>query len=455
MSWESISTCLKSPNMALEKKVLLPNEINNSRVYLADFDRVTYSQVAWTEEDVDELILNYQRKIKLLLLVKGHVIIPLPHLTESELAREVIGNSPDLFSCGAVLPTLPPKIDSAQDFLQFQIESLKESNACLYRGSEPQEMAALMDETAHFVRWEDRQSMDWFRQRLLADMQDPLSLLRLTFQARKLKLPRKTIRRLEKIENFARTDVYLAAKEIGDLPRWELLSTYADFLYYLGDALSVESEGLLPQENLLDFSLSDLVDGKTRLNEFEVFTKVFIDTVKAVTSTHFPADFLDTLSIADAIELHTIAMQNEFIDKYHSIQKITKDGLTLHDPERLVLTLTELETYEQELQQQFETALQRELPSHLREHRALTVGDMLHTIATLVIPFYGNIDAARELLISGLAVIGRDDVTKRVSRKVSAGVDAAERLVDRRDTSDRVILLDFVGKMKNKYQEYL
>jgi len=441
--------------MALDKKLLLPNEITNSRVYLADFDRVTYSQVAWLDEEVEQLIVNYQRKIKLLLLVKGHVIIPLPHLIESELAREVIGNFPDLFSCGAVLPTLPPRTNSAKDFLEFQLESLKGSDADLYRGTEPQEMAALMDETAHFVRWEDRQSADWFRQRLLTDMQDPKSLLRLTFQARKLKLPLKTFRRLEKIEKFDRTDVYLAAKELGDLPRWEILSNYADFLFYLSDALSVESEGLLPQENLLDFSLSDLANGKTRLSEFEVFNKLFIDMVKAITSTHFPVDFLDALSIPDAIELHSVAMQNKFIEKYHSIQKTTKDSLTLHDPERLVLTLTELENYEQELHQQFEAALQRELPSHLRERRALTIGDMFHTIATLAIPFYGNVDAARELIISGLAVVGRDDVTKRISRKVSAGVDTAERLVDRRDISDRDILLDFVGKMKAKYKDYL
>ncbi len=437
------------------KKHLLPNEITNSRVYLADFDRVTYSQVAWTDEEVDQLVINYQRKIKLLLLVKGHVIIPLPHLLESELAREVIGNFPDLFSCGAIIPTLPQKTDSATSFLQSQLETLKESDADLYRGSEPEEMAALIDETACFVRWEDKHSADWFRQRLLTDMQDSQSLLRLTFHNRKLKLPQKTFRRLEKTPNFDRTDVYFAAKELGDLPRWELLSAYADFLYYLSDALNMESEGLLPQENLLDFSLSDLANGKTNLTEYEVFTKLFIDTVKAVTSTHFPADFLDALSIPDAIELHSIAMQNEFIEKYHAIQKTTKDSLAMHDPERLVLTLSELETYEQELRQKFENALQHELPSHLRERRALTVGDMFNTIATLVIPFYGNIDAARELLISGLAVIGWEDVTKRVFRRVSAGVDAAERLVDRRSILDRTVLLDFITKMKNKYMEYL
>lgn len=217
--------------MTSDQKYLLPNEINNSRVYLADFDRVTYSQVAWTDEDVKELVVNYHRKIKLLLLVKGHVIIPLPHLLESELAREVLGNFHDLFSCGAVMPTLPPKLDSAKEYLQFQLALLKKEDVEFFRGSEPQEMAAMLDESARFVRWDDKHAAKWYRQRLLADMQDPQSLLRLTFQERKLRLPLKTFRRLEKINNFDRTDVYLAAKDLGDFPRWELLSSYADFLY--------------------------------------------------------------------------------------------------------------------------------------------------------------------------------------------------------------------------------
>lgn len=440
--------------MHSDKRILSLSEITNSRVYLADFDRVTYSQVAWTEEDVDQLVLNYYRKIKLLLLVKGHVIIPLPHLLESELAREVLGNYPDLFACGAVITTLPAKIDSAKEFLDFQL-ALREDDVDLYSGSEPQEMAAMLDESARFISWDDEQAGDWYRQRLLADLQDHQSLLRLTFAERSLKLPQKVYRRLKKIEKFERSDVYSAAKELGDLPRWELLSAYADFLYYLSDALSVESEGLLPQENLLDFPLSDLADGRTCLTEYEVFTKLFVDTVKAITSTHFPADFLDALSIPDAIELHGIAMQNEFIEKYHLIQKTTKDSLTLHDPERLVLTLTELDTYERELHAQFEHTLQRELPAHLRERRAWTVGDMLHTVATLLIPFYGNVDAASELLISGLSILGLEDVTRRINRKVTAGIDTAERLIDRRDLSNRAVLLDFVEKMKNKYREYL
>jgi hypothetical protein len=441
--------------MSNSSKLFLPEELTNSRVYLSDFDRVTYSQVAWTEEDIKQLVTNYQRKVKLLLLVKGHMVIPLTHLLESELAREVIGPYPELFSCRAVIPMLPQDFNTAQEFLQAQLNTPSEDKASLYQGSEQEELTALIDESAQFIRWESGNAAQWFRRRILVDIEVSQSLLNLTFKHNKLKLPKKTARKLSKIEGFDRTDVYFAAKELGDLDRWELLANYADFIYYLSDALAVQCEGILPQENLLDFSLSDLAKGKTRLTEYEVFAKLFVDIVKAVTSTYFPADFLDALSIPDAIELHGIAMQGQFIEKYNAIQQATKNSLTIHDPERLVLTLNELEAYEHELHGQFEAALQRELPAHIRERRAWDMAELFHTIATLVIPFYGNVDAARELLVSGLSVLGKDDVTRRVKKRVVSSIEAVDRVVDHRGISTKPILLEFVMKMKQRYAEYL
>jgi hypothetical protein len=442
------------PTHRRNNSATLPDELQSSRVYLADFDRITYSQVAWTSEDVDQLILDYERKIKLLLLVKGHIIIPLSHLLESDLAREILRPFPDLFASGAIVPMLTSDASSAQDFLQKQLETLRESDAEFFQGSEPKEMAGLIDQTAKFVRWNDEEASQWFCERMLDDLENPQSLLRLTFQRNGFKLPKKTRQRLAKISNFNRNDVYFAAKALAH-PRWGLISEYADFLNYLSEAITIKSEGILPQENLLDFSLSDLAGGQTHLSEFEVFTKLFIDTVKAITSAHFPVDFLDTLSIPDALELHEIAVQSEFIKKYHSIQEMTKACLEILDPERLVLTFTELEFYERELHQQFHAALDQELPFHLRERKAMSVMEILHTVATLVIPFYGNIDAAKDIIVSGMSFVGREDIARKISKRVSSRVGATEQFVDRRKLEDQPIFLDFVDKLKSRYIDYL
>lgn len=56
-------------------KRVAPDSIALSRVYFTEFDRVTYSQVAWTSADVEGIRRDMERKLKLVALVKGHVVI--------------------------------------------------------------------------------------------------------------------------------------------------------------------------------------------------------------------------------------------------------------------------------------------------------------------------------------------------------------------------------------------
>ncbi len=205
----------------------------------------------------------------------------------------------------------------------------------------------------------------------------------------------------------------------------------------------------------MDFTLSDLAGGQTKLSEYEVFTKIFVDIIKAVTNTTFPAEFLDELSIPNALELHRIALQSDFIEKYDHIQRITKDSLVIHDAERLVLTLTELEEFEHSLHSQFEQALNRELPAHMLAKKTGSIANIFNSIGTLIIPFYGSIDTARELLISGLEVIGKEKVVKRVSSRIQTGVVAAAHWADRRDLADRPVLLSFVDQLKQRYADMM
>ena len=50
-------------------KSVSPESIRASRVYFTEFDRVTYSQVAWTPDDVEAIRRNMERKLKLVVLV--------------------------------------------------------------------------------------------------------------------------------------------------------------------------------------------------------------------------------------------------------------------------------------------------------------------------------------------------------------------------------------------------
>jgi hypothetical protein len=440
-------------------KALPGPEVAASRTYFAEFDRTLYSQVAWATEEVDGLRAGLERKLKLLGLVKGHVIVPASHLLESELAREIVFDCPELLSKGVIVPALRQDFASCEAFLESKRADPDHNEATLYEASTVRDMAQLIDATAHIEPWHVGTTSTWFQDRLLADLDDDKSLLQTTLRRRAFVLPAEFRPRVANIERMSRGAVYKVAREVTTGAKstalWELLCSYADFLYYLGGARAMHSEGVLPQENLLDFSVRELASGGTRLSEFEVFFKIFIDVVKAATSTHFPLDLLDALSLGDVVELHEIPVSREFVEKYNMIQLKTKEGLELHDPERLVLLMEELDQFEVDLHQNMEASIERELPGRLKHQKKGDAASFLHALASLLVPYYDAPGAARDIVVSALRVAGWRGVADSIENRIRDGVYALSSLTLDHRPATKPILLRFVERLKRQYIEKL
>jgi len=253
------------------------------------------------------------------------------------------------------------------------------------------------------------------------------------------------------VSRLGRGDVYRLARQTRDKRLWEVLCIYADFVYYLSGARAVGSEGVLPQENLMDFTLSDLTGGRTHLSDMEVFFKIFVDLVKTATQTHFPVDLLDALSVEEVLDLHQIATQEQFAEKYASIQEKTKEGLAIRDPERLILLMGELQDYEVSLRDQLAAAITKELPVYAREHRTKEERDFLNAVASLVVPYWGLPGDAKEVLVSGMRVLGLKGALGAMRRKAERCLGAFDRMLDTRDMEAKPVLLEFVRKLKEVY----
>lgn len=260
---------------------------------------------------------------------------------------------------------------------------------------------------------------------------------------------------IREVENLSRGDVYRIAKNCNNLYLWDLLSNYTDFIYYLSGAQTTDSEGVLPQENLLDFSIGDLAGQKTRLSESEVFFKIFIDIIKARTSTYFPTDVLDAFSFHDTLDLHEIAISSLFTEKYNAIQKKTKQALTVHDPERLVLLMDEIDKFEQDLKNEFDKAINIEMTVRQKEKTKNESRKLLHNLASLFIPYYGTPGSSTKILINGLQLVGKRDIAKKIEKKYDQGIQSFERILERMHIADKQILIDFVDNIKKKYSEKL
>ncbi len=433
-------------------KLVSPASIKTSRVYFTEFDRVTYSQVAWTAADVDAIRRNMERKLKLVALIKGHVVIASSHLLESELAHEVLLPHPRLFSEGVIVPALRSEFSGFEAFLDSKLAEGKES--AQYEGPVRRDMAQMLDsQVALAVRWEIEQTAGWFKERLLSDVTDAQSLLRSCLRQSGVLLPSSLARQISDLPLLSRKDVYTLAKNTGNKDLWHILSTYADFVYYLSGAKAVCSEGLLPQENLMDFSLSDMANGHTHLSESEIFFKIFVDLVKAATHTHFPLDVLDALSIDDVLDLHEIAIEDRFVDKYNTIQQKTKDGLTIHDPQRLVLLMEELERFEQQLHEEYGAAIENELPRYIKSQKRAKVGRFLNATGCLLIPYWGAPKDAKEVVVSGLELVGKRKIAKATERRIQRRLKACRRLLNNPKLDGKPILLDFFKRIQARYAE--
>jgi hypothetical protein len=429
-----------------------PEQLNANRVYFTEFDRVTYSQVAWSEEDVKEIVRILERKIKLLTLTKGHVVIATSHLLESELARELILPYPELISERIIVPALRSDYSSCAAFLEAKQHAAEQSERELYMGVEQQEMAQLIDTSSMTVRWSPSETSGWFKTRLIADLRDSKSLVAIHLHNKGLTVPEIICSELEEIPSLSRGVIYLATQRHGNLAFREIVNAYADFLYYLSGAKAVQSEGVLPQENIIDFSFSDLEHKTVSLSEHEIFFKIFMDTVKTATSTHFPIDFLDALSIDEAVELHRIANDEHFIRKYNMIQQRTKEGLTLADPERFVLLMDELLVYEQELHDQYSRAIEAELPNRLRQMRAKRTGNLIHALASLIVAPYGAIAGIKDVIVSGLSFVKADKLPAQVNNRVKKGVHALEWCIGDK-FENQPVMLRFVDELKRRYAD--
>jgi hypothetical protein len=161
------------------------------------------------------------------------------------------------------------------------------------------------------------------------------------------------------------------------------------------------------------------------------------------------------LTTEDALDLHRIAIDDDFTAKYEAIQTRTKAGLMLQDAERLVLALREVETYERELRANYARTIDRELPLYLRARKRKLGTRILQAIGSLFVPYFDAPQNAQELVVSGLKFAGKDAAAKAFESRTARGVRALQRLARRGDADARPVLLAFADEVRRRYASTL
>ena len=434
-------------------KLIDPTDLKIPRVYFTEFDRVTYSQVAWTTEDVEEIKRNLKRKVKLLGLIKGVVIIATSHLFESELAQEFIRENPIALEEGIMLPALISQYSSFSDFLSAKRKESKEQEK--YLGNDKDEINSLLSNSVDaVVKWDVHLTSQWFKQRLLQDLKDEKSVLRFNLSTVPPSLIADVSSHICELESLSRGEIYNIAKNSGDKILWTRLCDYTDFIYYLSGAHAVNSEGILPQENLIDFSITDLARGKTKLSEYEIFYKIFISIIKDQTQKFFPVEILDMLTFEDIIELRKTLFHSGFVDKYNRLLEKTKQRVEIIDTEQLILSVDELSQFENELDLIFTDAVVAEVYQMKRidlQKRGLKVLTSIGSLLT----FYGTIESVIQLTVNVLSLMGLNTQIHQTERRINQNLQRIKKIVDRSSLDKKPLLLKFLSEISKKYSSKL
>ncbi|MBM2816349.1 MAG: hypothetical protein HW421_3111 [Ignavibacteria bacterium] len=431
----------------LEMKFIDPQNLELPRVYFTEFDRVTYSQVEWNNQEINDIKLNLERKVKLLALIKGFVVIATSHLFESELAQEFIKENPIVLEKGILVPALISKYKSFTDFYHYKKNESKEKE--LYSQKEDIN-CLLMNSVDSVISWDVNLTSQWFKERLIKDLNEEKSVLRHNLSDIKNTVICDLSDKISEIISPSRGDIYKLGKNTGNKLLWEILCNYTDFVYYLSGAHAVNSEGVLPQENLIDFSITDLEKGKTKLSEYEIFYKIFVNIIHDKTQKYFPVEILDLLTFKEIIELRESLFHSKFIEKYNLLMEKTKNKVDLFDTDKIILSLSELCEFEDELQKIFTEAVVNEIKIMKKIEKVKKGGKLLTNIGSSF-TFYGTIESVYQIIISLLSFSGFDKQINNIEKRVSNNLIKLKEIVERNDFDNKPILMKFLEEIRKKY----
>lgn len=368
-------------------EIVNPSDLDTVRSYFTGLDL----RLVIRSGDVGTRELT--RRLKLLSVLKGHIVIAASHLVESMSEYPFLRDNPELLSNGVIIPALRNEFTTVTDFVTYTDPKRKTS----WVGVAPVEEAAkVIDSTARFaVQWNVDDASAFFASLMTDHLQSSASLLRSMLPDVSQLLADQIVQRLQSSERLSRDDISNSLSMIpSDISR-ERFRRYADLAYYISGARAVNSVGILPQENLGRLDYGSSLD-HTNLSELDIFFSHCANAIFAASGPRILPEDLDKLEVEDILALRDGWIGPRFREKYNRIITLCREGIQIRDPHDVVLRLDELETLAREITIAYRKAAQSE--------RLIKVSmDTGMSLLSLVLS--GVLDTT-DYAVTGLQVIG-------------------------------------------------
>lgn len=410
------------------------------RAYFTDFDHRLVARC----RNPALLRKRAERKLKVLLLIKGRVVCAASHLA-TKFAYDFFRDHPTLLTTEAVTPAFrADKTDISELFARKRFLGRDDA------------VSFYSDHVRSTVTWKLEENSGWFRDRFIADLQDDRSVLRRHFGKEHENAIVSLLKDIQRENLLGREVVDRASKGLPMKYR-RLLQTYRELLYHVSGARVVNCESALPQENYIDYDLADLQQRRARLSEEQVLWKLLVELVlDSLQRAVLPIEVLDAISFEDVMKIRQPLLESDFQGKYDELIRSVMPPL---GTEHLrVLNVNELEQIRGVLARTFDEVLHKELPNFLKK-KALQESKQLASVTSSValnlvgvVPGVGLVASAVGILKDTPALffnVGQTYTSVRAVNDLQRYYSNKEKLldmeIDRHEISEKAPLHDMVS----------
>jgi len=438
-----------------------PASLSGPRAYFTDFDykivRFKHHREAYRKE--------VERRLKILLLTKNTIVCAASHLTH-EFAYNLFKDNPILLTEGMILPALRRDIEHITDYLEERTpgkyplaqelgikSNLKENMKDFYR-----------DHVNKVVDWELMENTGWFRTNLLKALKDEYSVIRRNLRSLSKGNLDPLLSEIERNKILTR-EIILEGISTWPTKEQRIFLNFVNLIYHMSGARVVNCESALPQENYIDYSLTDFSEHRVTLSDTQMFLKIFFELAfETLHKNALPVELLDSLSFEDIYYLRKPIEKSSFRKKYDeliqkSVQIVRKSET---NPESIVYDIEKpLEILEQ-ISKTFEEIFKQELPEFLKKKQKETTKELWKSTLSLgldvagLIPYVGNVATTLSLLQSSREVfvnLNQSFRSKKEKDEYDLYLKNKERvlrqLIEKYHISEKSVLLDTLDLIVN------
>jgi hypothetical protein len=431
-----------------------PTSFYGPRVYFTDMDwNIIRFKLDW-----EAYKKEVELRLKILLLTKNFIVCPASQLT-NEFAYNLFKDNPILLTEGMILPALRRDKEHITDYLEEKAEtyeiknSLKKNIEAFYR-----------EHIIKVVDWELMENTALFRTNLLRALKDERSVIRRNLPSLSKDKLDSLLNEIEKHEILTR-EIILESISTWPAEEQKILLNFVNLIYHMSGARVVNCESALPQENYIDYSLTDFSERRMSLSDTQIFLKIFFELAfETLHKNALPIELLDLLSFEDISYLRKPIEESSFRRKYDeliqkSVQVIRKSET---NPGGVVYDIEEPLKILEQIFKTFEEIFQQELPEFLKRKRKETTKELRKSTLSLglgiagLVPYLGNVTTALGLIQSSQEVFVNLNQSLRSKREIqdyNLYLKNKERMlrqmIKKYSISEKSVLLDTLDLLVN------